>query len=535
MLLGVETEYAITGLTRSGGSVDRTLLTERLLSAARKRCRHLPDGRGSGLFLANGARVYVDVGAHPEIATPECSDPWEVLRYIRAGELLMRDLGARVLAEESDLAALTVFRCNVDYGGSGTTWGCHESYLHRCNPAILPTQLVPHLVSRTIYAGAGGFHPVSPGLEFTLSPRAWLLSQVTSHESTSDRGIFHTRDESLSAAGYHRLHLICGESLCSDTATVLKLGATALIVAAVEAGGRPGDAVQLRSPIEALRTIAADTSCRTTVSLVNGRRATAIEIQRHYLEQVERCRAAGVLPDWAGRICIPWRQQLDVLERSPAEAERTLDWAIKRALYTHRGRQQVDPDRWAEWTQLMKDLEAARGRALLAGECDGRATLRERWSPLRRAIRRLAPRLARERLSWEGLAAFVRLRRALLETDLRFGQLGEGGVFERLEATGYLRHRQVDPADVRRALEEPPQVGRARVRGEWVRRLAGAPRSGPYMCDWMRIWDPWSGRCLDLSDPFSQEARWKGWSGEDRRGERGLEPVDIAVEAPVAE
>jgi len=535
MLLGVETEYGVTGLSRSGVAVDRSRLAARLLDVARHRYPHLPDHRSSGLFLANGARLYVDSGAHPELATPECADPWEVLRYIRAGERLMRELAERVQAEESDLAAVTVFRSNVDYGGTGTTWGCHESYLHRCEPVILPAQLVPHLVSRVIYAGAGGFHPLSPGLEFTLSPRAWLLGQVMSHESTTNRGIFHTRDESLSRPGYHRLHVICGESLCSDTATVLKLGATALVVAAVEAGQRPGDAVQLRSPLEALRAIAADPRCGTTVLLANGHRATAIEIQRHYLERIERCRADGVLPDWAGEICALWRGQLDVLEHTPPAAERVLDWAVKRALYAHWGRREVNPERWAEWSQIMRGLEAALGRSLRVGESDGRATLLERWSPLRRAIRRLAPRLARERLSWEGLSAFVRLRRTLLETDLRFGQLGEEGIFERLEATGHLRHRLVDCGDVRRALEAPPGVGRARVRGEWVRRLAGGPKWGGYECDWMRIWDRQKGRYLDLSDPFVEEAQWREWSAEAPSGESRPELLEIAVQRPVVE
>jgi len=508
MLLGVETEYALTGLARSGEGVDPPVLAQRFLEAARKRCPHLRDARGSGMFLANGARLYVDAGYHPEFATPECADPWEVLRYVRAGEQLMRELAECVVAGEPDLASATVFRSNVDYGGSGTTWGCHESYLYRCEPAKLPPQLIPHLVSRVIFAGAGGFHPLSPGLEFTLSPRAWLLNRVTSDESTTNRGIFHTKDESLSAAGYHRLHVISGESLCSDTATLLKLGTTALIVAAADAGQRPGDSVQLEAPLEALRTIAADPECRATVLLANGRRSTAIGIQRRYLERIERCRAGGALPDWAPEICRLWRRQLDVLEMTPAAAGRTLDWAIKRTLYAHWGREQIDPDRWAEWTQVMRGLEAARQ----AGERERRESPLQPLSRLRSAMRRLSPRRARGEPGWRGLSAFLRLRRTLLETDLRFGQLGEGGIFERLEREGHLRQRVLEPGDVRRALESPPLAGRARVRGEWVARLAATPETGPYVCDWMRIWNPPLGRYLDLSDPFAEEARWRDMS-----------------------
>jgi len=55
------------------------------------------------------------------------------------------------------------------------------------------------------------------GLRFTLSPRVRFLEREVSNNSTRDRGIFHTKDETLAADGYHRLHIICGESLCSET------------------------------------------------------------------------------------------------------------------------------------------------------------------------------------------------------------------------------------------------------------------------------------------------------------------------------
>ena len=76
-----------------------------------------------------------------------------------------------------------LFRSNVDYGGAPTTWGCHESYLHTSDPRSLPQSLNPHLVSRIIYCGAGGFDATSPGLDFLLSPRVPFLYHVTSAES----------------------------------------------------------------------------------------------------------------------------------------------------------------------------------------------------------------------------------------------------------------------------------------------------------------------------------------------------------------
>src|SRR5208283_5977971 len=122
---------------------------------------------------------------------------------------------------------------------------------------------------------------------FTLSPRVAHISRVTSGDSTSDRGIFHTKNEPLCRDGYNRLHVICGESLCSETSLFLKVGTTALIVAMTEAGANPGGEVQIESPLDALRTFAADLTCRKVVGMKNRRRLTAVDIQRHYLKEAE--------------------------------------------------------------------------------------------------------------------------------------------------------------------------------------------------------------------------------------------------------
>ena len=79
-LLGVETEYGLAP------SEQRAVCLGRLLQLARE-LRHVPGLLGSDLFLANGARLYVDCGEHAELATPECTTPAEVVRYILAGEL----------------------------------------------------------------------------------------------------------------------------------------------------------------------------------------------------------------------------------------------------------------------------------------------------------------------------------------------------------------------------------------------------------------------------------------------------------------
>ncbi len=505
-LMGMETEYALAGDDSRGVPVGQAVLADALLEEARRAQPTLPDG-GHGVFLPNGARFYIDCGSHPEYATPECADPWELVTQLRAGELQLRQLMDRLTRRGREYGRMELFRSNVDYAGKGVTWGCHESYLHRCHPMVLPAQLIPHLVSRIVYAGAGGFNPIGAGLEFTLSPRAWLLADVIAGDSTRVRPLFHTRNEPLADHGYSRLHVICGESLCSDEATLLKVGVTALVVAAIDAGRLPGGDLRLADPLAALRTIAADPACRATVRLASGRSITALEIQRRYLDAIEQSWREGLLPPWAGRLCARWRAMLDQLERDPAEVARTLDWAIKRALYA----------RWLPpefgWDTLLVYSEAARWirRALDAQRQGGeesatRPGLGRRR--LREEFRALSRWLQSRGLSWEGYRRFRRLRAQLLEADLRFGQLGERGVFTQLDARGVLDHRTADPRAVERAVDQPPGSGRARVRGEWVRRLGRQQPFRMWQATWNCIYDYASDRHLDLSDPFSERARW---------------------------
>src|SRR3546814_15994758 len=49
-------------------------------------------GRSSNVFLANGARLYLDVGSHPEYATPECDDLVDLVTHDKAGERILEQL-----------------------------------------------------------------------------------------------------------------------------------------------------------------------------------------------------------------------------------------------------------------------------------------------------------------------------------------------------------------------------------------------------------------------------------------------------------
>ncbi len=461
-LMGLETEYALSAIGRGATALDREVTVRCFVDRVRAQGPYLPGHRSSGIFQANGGRFYIDCGLHPEQCTPECSSPSELVRYVLAGERVLARAAAELEAAHREVDELHLTKCNVDYSGTGSTWACHESYLHTSHPGSLPTQLIPHLVSRIVYTGAGGFGAFSHGGGFTVSPRVVHLVNHISGDSTSNRGIFHTKNEPLCDSGHHRLHLLCGESLCSEAATYLKVGTTALVLAMAEAGLKPGNDVCLHGPLEAMRRFARDETCTVKARAANGHHLSAIEIQRHYLEFAERHADRDFMPPWTGDVTARWRAMLDRLAAgAPDSVATVLDWAIKLALY----RRQV----------------------------------------LRRGLR------------W-GSSLPVGVGQQLCEMDTRFGQLGERGIFAAMDRAGVLDHHLPEVDRIDEAMVEPPALGRARLRGLWVKRLSDKPARS--RCDWSSVTDAQHRRLLDLSDPFETEERWTSRDDLSRRSLR---------------
>jgi hypothetical protein len=513
-LFGVETEYALTGLDARGQPINRDLVLHGLMALARARLPYIPDVTGHGLFLASGARFYIDVDDHPEFTTPECTTPWDVVRYVRAGERTLLRLASELVRRDRRLKEVVILRSNVDYSGSGSTWGTHESYLHRSNPRALPAHVIPHLVSRVIFSGAGGFNSrFRHGIEFTLSPRVPHLEHSVSEQSTHSRGIFHTKNESLSSPGYHRLHILCGESLCSAHAAWLKVGTTALVLALIDGGANPGDAVHLQSPLAAMQEFASDPTCTATATASSGKQLTALAIQRHYLAMVEARLDARCMPPWASAVCQLWRTTLDRLA-APESLATTLDWAIKLALFKRRAQQRgIAWDSLPHWNHIAAHLGAALGRCAHPDQQPSVDVILDAHGPVADEVRRLTPYAQEHGLGWDQLQTFIRLRQELFEIDTRFGQLGDKGIFTALEDAGVLTHQVDGIAGIAQAMQHPPAVGRAHLRGRRVRELTG--NGERYVCDWHGLWDHRGRRRLDLADPFDASAEWQPWTPEE--------------------
>lgn len=513
-MFGLETEYGFSPMNGNGAVADRAAALGRFMEHAQRTLTHLPDRNSGGMFLASGGRFYRDSGNHPELTTPEVLNPWDACRYILAGDRVMARLAEEFAASESGISRVVITKCNVSYGSAATTWACHESYGHQVEPSRLPESLISHLVTRTIHTGGGGFNNRSLGLEFMISPRVAHLHEAVSDESQSNRGIYHTKDESLSGAGHHRLHVLCGESLSSEVGIWLKMGTTALVVALIEAGIQAGPSIKLRDPLGAMRKLALDTTCTARFPTMDGQERTAIEIQRTWLELAETHQGAAFMPDWTSEACRIWRDVLDRLAQGPQAVERTLEWAIKLSVFRQlAAASNIAWEAIPVWNQVLQPLSAVLpGRRInprLRAMRNVQITpeLLRSSEPIGEAMRAQEGVLEARGLNWDGLGDFLAFRSKAFELDTRFGEVGKDGVFQQLDNAGVLDHHVSGVDRIDEAIDHPPAEGRAHLRGECIRRFSG--QSGNACCSWTGVWDLSNQRFLDLAEPFTSEEEWQ--------------------------
>ena len=185
-------------------------------------------GRSSNVFLRNGARLYLDVGSHPEYATPECDDIVELVTHDKAGERVLEGLlvdAEQRLRDEGIAGDVYLFKNNTD--SAGNSYGCHENYLvgRHGEFSRLADVLIPFLVTRQIICGAGKVIQTPRGAMYCVSQRAEHIWEGVSSATTRSRPIINTRDEPhADAERYRRLHVIVGDSNMSETTTLLKVG-----------------------------------------------------------------------------------------------------------------------------------------------------------------------------------------------------------------------------------------------------------------------------------------------------------------------
>lgn len=290
-------------------------------------------GRSSNVFLANGSRLYLDVGSHPEYATPECDSIYDLVVHDKAGERIMQDLcddAARTLASEEISGDIFLFRNNTDFAGN--SYGCHENYLteRRDDLAVYSQILVPFLISRQIYAGAGKILNTPRGALFCLSQRAEHIWEDLSSATTRSRPIINTRDEPhADSERFRRLHVIVGDSNMNEYATFLKVGVCSLVLRMIEEPRVVLRDMTLDNPVRAIREISHDLTCRRRVRLASGREMSALAIQSVFLERALRFAEHHDLSDEEKIALSMWEECLTTIEEDPLNLTGKVDWVAK--------------------------------------------------------------------------------------------------------------------------------------------------------------------------------------------------------------
>lgn len=410
-IFGLETEYGVTCATASGAGLTADEVARHLFRKV------VAWGRSSNVFLRNGSRLYLDVGSHPEYATAECDDLRQLISYDRGGERILEGLiedAQQQLQIEGIDGSIHLFKNNSD--SAGNSFGCHENYLVRRQGdfAKLADVLVPFLITRQVLTGAGKILATPTGPIFALSQRADHIWESVSSATTRSRPIINTRDEPhADAERFRRLHVIVGDSSMAEPTTLLKVGATDLVLRLIEAGVPMRD-MALENPMRAIREISHDLSGKAPVVLASGRTATAIELQQEYLTRVrDFVEASGDVSATDKQVLNLWERGLIALESGNLSlVERELDWVIKHQLI----------QRYREKHTL--DLDD--------------------------------PRVARLDLAYHDISRTA-------------------GLYNLLAARG-LVDRVTTDAEIFESMDVPPQTTRAKLRGDFVRSAQEAKR-----------------------------------------------------------
>jgi len=397
-------------------------------------------GRSSNVFLENGARLYLDVGSHPEYATPECDSLYDLIAHDKAGERVLEGLlhsAEQRLEEEGIRGTVYLFKNNTD--SAGNSYGCHENYLvsRQADFQRMIDTLIPFFVSRQVFSGAGKLLQTARGTVFSLAQRAEHIWEGVSSATTRSRPIINTRDEPhADAERYRRLHVIAGDSNMSEYVSYVKVGATVAILQMLENDVVFRD-LTLENPIRAIREISHDITCRRKVRLANGRELSALDMQWEYLERVIRYARTTGFPAQVESAVQMWEHLLTGLEKDPLTLRRECDWVAK--------------------YHLIEEYGASRGLALSD------------------------PRLALLDLTYHDVTR-------------------ERGLYYLLERKG-LMERIVTDEDIDRALLNPPQTTRARLRGDFIK--AAKARNRDFTVDWVHLkLNDQAQRTVLCKDPF---------------------------------
>lgn len=403
----------------------------------------------SGGYTFSGFRIYVD-GTHPEISTPECASPRDLVCWQKAGEKII-EKGRKKTEEETGYRTVL---SNDNSDGLGSSWGSHENYLvskelfetlteggsyyrEYGEPLNLFQNLwISFLATRFIFCGSGKMGSeinIDFRHQFLISQRAEFITCALSHRTMEYRPFINLRDIPYVGPEFgRRLHVIIGDSNMCEPAIYLKTGAAMIMLMMLEDKFISEDSFPvLKKPINALQIIVSDIECRKPLDVFmcgQPRRMTAVDIQKLFCELAakwfeERYKNEKKQVFWIPEVLSMLGRVLTGLEEGPMSLFGVIDWVTKYSLCcSELERRNAD---WRGTSSPFRRFFTSRGHLLL---------------------------------------------RRLIGICGAYHRLDDLGIYNKLKSAEVVE-RIVQDADIERACLEPPRNTRAHERGKFLRHF----------------------------------------------------------------
>ena len=345
-LFGLETEYALV----TDEEFDWLAIQE-LLGCLQKLPIDLfgqnTDNYIVECWLENGARIYRDQ-SHPEYATAECENVYNLICHERAGDELLKaaydiylqkhpEARGKIRLFKSNFAAPKIDE-HTSERSEEVSWGSHENYLvaKKAKIRLLEENLPPMLVSRQIFSGAGHIQPLLE--RFVLSGRPYHLTQVGNikdggHAKQAFFVRAHSEASDIDHDRWWRIQVSSSESNMLEFPVWLRFMTTHFCLRMAEEGLGISKARYLgQNSTDVFKKIGEDILLKATIPTRSYHYYRALEFQRYYLERAKRLAPLNAEEQMALR---DWEWILGLLDCDLEQDENlfrlfgVLDWATK--------------------------------------------------------------------------------------------------------------------------------------------------------------------------------------------------------------
>lgn len=328
-IMGSEMEYGFVPYDREGEVIPGWPDRARFLRALPSDYVHIDN------FLPNGGKLYIDLGEHPEYASPECTDLDDLLVHEFAGELIAQRTFDQIASlPHTELAKFNLYKSVAS--DTGKYWGYHENYqFGRVDASAYRQRVIPllaiHIATRGTLFGAGHLN----GDKYQTSQKSLgvgSLCDATAATASKRPLIDAVRDEPhADMSQWQRIHIPSMDPNMLPWPTWMKFGTTSIVLRMIEAGVNLDDLL-LANPVRAVHTVARDTGLKASIQLKKGRPTTGLDTQMELVKRARKFAELYRISDQDREVIDEWESACLDLKKDPSLCRDRVEWVIKRDL-----------------------------------------------------------------------------------------------------------------------------------------------------------------------------------------------------------